>query len=411
MSQVITQPTALDDFFSPEFFKNPYPVYERLREEDPVHWNPLLNAWMLSRYDDLIKAYQSSSFSNDWPSVWRFAIPLEEEDQARVARCLQFYGRWLQAADQPKHTRLRGLAHKAFTPRTIERLQNRIQQFVDEMLLQAARMDGRMEIMRDLAMPLPVAVITELLGIPNTDREQFKTWTETTLAFGTYTHPTSEQLKEVEDSILALTDYMKEIINERRKKPQEDLITALTQAEEQGSFLSEEELIANCVLLLIAGHETTTNLIGNGLLALLRNPDQLWYLRHNPALIKPAIEELLRYDSPVQWTPRMLAEDLELGGKEMKKGQFIWLGMGSANHDPSQFKNPDQLNIARDGGRHVSFGYGIHYCLGAALARMEGQIAFSTLLNRFPALALETEEADWRPFFHIRGLKSLPVTF
>jgi cytochrome P450 len=321
---------------------------------------------------------------------------------------------WMLMVDPPDHTRLRGLVNKAFTPGVVANMQSLIQELVDDML-ERVQEQGRMEIITDLANPLPAMVIAELLGVPRTDQQQFKEWSDdiTKALSGIDTARSKEELfglySIAQNSILALSSYFKERVSELRLHPQENLLSALAQAEEQGDRLTENELFANCVLLMMAGHETTTNLIGNGVLALLRNPEQKDALANNPDLIVSAVEELLRYDSPVQKMARIALADIEVDGKQIKQGQLVCFCFGAANRDPEQFAAPEQLDITRKPNRHLAFGHGLHYCVGAALARLEGQIAFNTILRRLPKLRLENENLEWHRNFTLRGLKSLPV--
>ena len=394
--------------FIQEVHANPYPMYIRLREEDPVHWSALMEAWILTRYEDIVAVLTDSRFSaNRRQAQNRFA-----QEAQKIAEEFGPFGRTqtMLTSDPPLHTRLRRLVSKAFTPRMVEGLRPRIQHIVDE-LLDAVRDSGRMDLIRDLAYPLPVIVIAEMLGIPPQERDQFKRWSDEIAATlgGPFTPP--EVLERARKSAIELADYFRGVIEERRREPAEDLISGLIAAEEQGQILSEDEMLATAMLLLVAGNETTTNLIGNGTLALLRNPDQLRRLQDDPSLIPAAVEELLRYDGPVQGTGRVAMEELEIDGRPVKTGQVVFCVLGSANRDPAQFENPDELDITRQPNEHIAFGDGIHSCLGAPLARAEGQIAFETLLRRFPNPRLETDNPQWGGSFILRGLKSLPISF
>jgi cytochrome P450 len=314
--------------------------------------------------------------------------------------------------DPPDHTRLRGLVSKAFTPRVVERLRPHIQQIVDG-LLDRVESAGSMDLIESFAYPLPVIVICQMLGVPVEDRERFKQW-GLDIARGLDSillPPDSEVLLRSAASRRALSDYFRELIAKRRASSREDLLSALIAAEEAGDKLSEEELLATCILLLVAGHETTVNLIGNGTLALLRHPDQLQRLREHPELISSAVEELLRYDGPVQRTARIPSEDVTIGGQTIAKGEMVMPFIGAADRDPAQFPDPDRLDIARADNRHIAFGWGIHFCLGAPLARVEGQLAILTLVQRLPKLALATDTPEYRQSLTLRGLTALPVTF
>jgi cytochrome P450 len=390
--------------FSPEFQADPYPVYRWLRAEDPVHYVELpglelMGLWLLTRHADVTAVLRDERFSarKQLMSVVESSVAVRPLTSSMLV------------VDPPDHTRMRMLVTKAFTPRVIEGLRPRIQELVDAALDRVAA-DGEMDVIRDLAYPLPVTVIAELLGVPAADHERFKQWSDdvAVLADGTLV---LAGLAHAEESMVALETYLSAVFAERRIRPQGDLISALVAAREQEQVLSEAELFATCVLLLVAGNETTTNLIGNGMLALLRNRDQLALLGREPGLIRPAIEELLRYDSPVQLTSRTPTVDVEIGGKVIRAGQEVDLVLGAANRDPAAFVEPDRLDITRADNRHVSFGQGIHFCLGAPLARLEGQIAIQTLVRRFPGLRLATDVPEWRPGLVLHGLKSLPVVF
>lgn len=389
--------------FTPEVHANPYPTYRLLREEDPVHWSPLLEAWVLTRYRDVVAVLGDPRFSAQRQRATnRFAQQIaRDESDRRVVPAPTMLN-----SDPPAHTRLRGIVNKAFTPRAVERLRPRIQAIVDQ-LLDAALPAGRIDVIEDLAYPLPVIVIAEMLGIPPTERARFKRWS-TDIARVTGPLAPPELLERAFQSATELNAYFRRVIADRRRDPRDDLITALIAAEEQGDVLSEEELVATCILLLIAGNETTTNLIGNGVLALLRHPSQLAKVRANPSLTRQAVEEFLRYDGPVQGTARVALEPVEIGGRQIEKGHLVMTMLAAADRDPAQFPNPEELEIERAENRHVAFGYGIHFCLGAPLARLEGQIAIATLVQRAPGLRLDGEPV-WGGSFILRGLKALPA--
>jgi cytochrome P450 len=312
--------------------------------------------------------------------------------------------------DPPDHQRLRSLVQKAFTPRLMERMRPRVQAIADA-LLDAVQERGKMDLIDDYAFPLPITVIAELLGVPAEDRNKFREWSNAAVSGDT----TQEYLEKILlPHMQAFTNYLRAMFEEKRKNPKDDLISGLVRAEEAGDKLSEDELLGMVFLLLIAGHETTVNLIGNGVLALLQHPDQLQKLRDDPSLIKPAIEELLRYDGPVETsTERFAREDIAIGGTVIPKGEIVMVVIASADHDPERFMDPDALDITRAHNRHLAFGKGIHFCLGASLARMEGQIAIGKLLRRMSELRLADppESLTWRPGMVLRGLKGLPVEF
>jgi cytochrome P450 len=321
----------------------------------------------------------------------------------------EMMSKWMLTQDPPDHTRLRGLVHKAFTPRIVEQMRNEIQAITDS-LLDKVQADGRMDIIADLAYPLPVTVIARMFDVPEKDYALFHGWSNALARSLDYTDDPNVYIAATK-AAEEFTAYLRELVAERRNHLGEDLLSALIQAKEAGDSLTEAELFATCTLLLTAGHETTINLIGNGTLALLRHPEQMARLKENPGLMKTAVEELLRYDSPVQATARVVYEEVEVGGHTLTPRQQVNFMFGAANRDPARFENPGQLDIGRQPNPHLAFGGGIHYCLGAPLARLEGQIAFATLLRRMPNLGLETDSPKYRDNFTLRGLEALPVSF
>jgi cytochrome P450 len=387
----------------PEFLADPYPTYRRLRTEDPVHHSPL-NFWVLTRYEDVVAVLRDPRFIKE---------PLAAFVAARFGAAVPpGVGVSMLDRDPPDHTRLRSLVSKAFTPRVVEGLRPRIQEIVDS-LITRAEAAGSMDLIEELAYPLPVNVICELLGVPVEDHERFKGWS-LDIARGLDSillPPESEVPRRSGAARHAMTDYFQGLVAERRASPRGDLLSALIAAEEAGDKLSEDELLATCILLLIAGHETTVNLIGNGTLALLRHPGELRRLRETPGLIASAVEELLRYDAPVQRTARIPSTDVTIGGRTIGRGEMVMPFIGAADRDPAQFADPDRLDLARADNRHIAFGWGIHFCLGAPLARVEGQIAIDTLVRRLPKLELVTDEPEYRESLTLRGLKTLPVRF
>jgi cytochrome P450 len=403
---------TLDEYtlFCRGWLANPYPLYHQLRSEDPVHWSDLANSWILTRYDDVQFALQyDPRLTAERLSPLIQQLP--EATQIEVEPLRQHLSTFLQYYDPPDHTRLRTLVNKTFTPRMLECLRPRIQEIVDE-LVDAVYHSGRMEVIREFAYPLPAIVVAEMLGVPPEDRDQFKQWSDDIAEFFEGVgEDYAAVARRTNQSVLELTDYLGRLFAERRQHPQEDLISALVAVEEAGDRLSEAELFGMCSFILEAGHETTTGLIGNGLLALLQHPDQMQKLRNDPSLIKTAVEEFLRYDSSIQRISRVAVQAFELGGKQIRQGQRIWAMQGAANRDPAQFPEPDRLDISRQKNRHVAFGHGVHHCLGAALARLEGAIAFNTLLRRLPGLRLASEVLEWQEGVSLRTLKLLPVAF
>jgi cytochrome P450 len=394
--------------FLPEFRENPYPFYHRLRSADPVHWSDLAGRWVLTRYSDCVAVLRDATrFSAD-PNTWSGFTDFVSA-QGGPGPLMEMEKDWMLLKDPPDHTRLRTLVTKAFTPRVAEGMRPRVQAIVDDLLnnVQAA---GRMDLIADLAFPLPTIVICEMLGVPPEDREQFKGWTRD-LARSLDPIVTPEIIATADQATVAFADYFRVLVSTRRKNPQNDLLSGLIATEERGDHLTEDELLATAILLLGAGHETTMNLIGNGMLALLRNPAQLTKLQNDPTLMPSAVEELLRYDGSVQMTARNALADVEIGGKMISKGVQAIIVLAAANRDPAQFPDPDRLDITRPDNRHIVFGYGIHHCLGAPLARVEGQVVINTLLRRMPNLQLTGEPLEWRETVTLRGLKALPVTF
>jgi cytochrome P450 len=392
---------------APEFIADPYPYYQRLRETDPMHLTPL-GFYVASRHADITTVLRDKRFGKDFAGRMsrRHGPEILEEPVYRSMR------HWMLQQDPPDHTRLRGLVVRAFTARRVEDIRPRIQEIVDG-FIDRVEARGRMDLIADFAFRLPVTVICDMLGIPAEDRELFFTSSRTG---GRLLDPVPLSRAEIEQhnaSNLAAAEYFHRLFELRRREPGEDLTTQLVHAEEHGSKLSNEELTANVILLFGAGHETTVNLIGNGLLALHRNPDQLKLLREDPSLTAGAVEELLRYDSSVQVTGRTTLENVdEIGGIALAKGQSVICLLGSANRDPAVYADPDRLDITRADVRPLSFGGGIHYCLGAQLARIEGEIAIATLLRRLPRLQLDDpEHPDWRQTFVLRGLNALPASW
>jgi cytochrome P450 len=387
----------------PEFVADPYPMYHRLRAEDPVHHSPL-GFWVVTRYPDVLAMLRDPRLIKEPIAAFvaaRFGVAVPPG-----------LGLSMLDRDPPDHTRLRGLVSKAFTPRALERLRPGIQQIVDG-LLDEAQARGSMDLIEEFAYPLPVRVICEMLGVPVKDHERFKAW-GLDIARGLdaiMLPPDSPVGQRSISGRRALAEYFRELIAERRAAPRDDMLSALIAAEEAGDKLNEEELLATCILLLVAGHETTVNLIGNGTLALLRHPAELRKLRDDPGLIGTAVEELLRFDGPVQRTARIPSEDVTIGGQTIGKGEMVMPFLGAADRDPTQFPDPDRLDITRADNRHIAFGMGIHFCLGAPLARMEGQIAINTLLARLPKLTLATDQPRFRQSLTLRGLEALPVSF
>jgi cytochrome P450 len=405
--QAATTPPLFDPL-SPEFIRDPYPHYERLRNTDPVHLTPL-GLYVASRHAEASLVLRDKRFGKDFVerSKRRYGPKVMEEPVFRSM------SHWMLQQDPPDHTRLRGLVVKAFTARRVEDMRPRIQEVVDQTLDRVAAR-GHMDLIEDFAFRLPVTIICDMLGIPAEHREVFYTGSRDGGRILDPVPLTPAEIAQGNAGNAMAQMYFQQLFELRRRSPGDDLTTQLVQAEEDGSKLSNEELSANIILLFGAGHETTVNLIGNGLLALHRNPDQLARLKANPALITTAVDEFLRYDSSVQSTSRVALEDIDdLGGKKIPKGEAVLCLLGSANRDPAAYPDrPDRLDITRPNVRPLSFGGGIHFCLGAQLARIEAEIAIATLLRRLPDLRLDdAENPEWRPTFVLRGLKKLPASW
>ncbi len=388
----------------PEILADPYPFYRRLQAEAPVLWDEDGGSWVVSRYADVVALLRD-------PRLTAERILPEGDDDPTVNAVARVLSRQMLFLDPPDHTRLRGLVNKAFTPRRIEVLRPLIQELVDDLLDRAAAAGG-MDLVAEFAFPLPAIVIAGMLGVPADDRDRLKEWSRDFGLLISGTPLTEEQSAQAQLGVLSMVGYFAEIADQRRADPRDDLLSALLAAEELGDRLSTEELLVNCLLLFAAGHGTTTHLIGNSVLALLAHPDQAVRLHADPTLIVGGIDELLRFDGPVQVTGRVVAENLEIDGTPIAASQHVTMALGAANRDPLQFAEPDRLDLGRRDVRHVAFGHGIHFCLGAALARLEGQIALGTLFRRFPALRLETppERLPRMEGIVFRGVESLPVS-
>jgi cytochrome P450 len=406
--------TAIPAFdpFAPDIRANPYPLYHRMRTEDPVHWSEAQEAYLCTRYSDCVDVLRdprsSSDGENASTTTARRAAMAEQAGDGMGSMFAVLDVQPMLFSDPPDHTRIRSLVNKAFTPRRVEALRPHIQQIVDR-LLDKAEPAGRLDVQADLSFPLPVIVIAEMLGVPLDEQDQLKEWSGD-LARTIDPVVSVETAQRAAMSGLAFINYLNGLIDERRRDPRDDLLSALITAEESGEHLSHQELLVNCILLFIAGHETTQNLIGNGTLALLRHQGELERLRADPSLTKNAIEEALRYDGPVQLTARHFVDDIDIGGTTVAKGKTAILLLAAADRDPSQFPDPDRFDIGRDGAnRHIAFGNGIHFCLGAPLARVEAQIAIGTLVRRYPNLALADADPPYGDGFTLRGVATLPV--
>jgi hypothetical protein len=395
---------SLYHLLDPEVLANPYPLYHRLRTEDPVHWDSFLHAWVVTRYADVIRVLHHFS-ANRTPTPEQ----LSSMNLSALNPIAKVMVRQMLFMDPPDHTRLRALASAAFTPRRVERLRSHIQGIADS-LIDRIVSKGSADLITDFAAPLPAIVTAEMLGVPVADHEQLKNWSaDFAEMLGNFQH-NPDRVPRVLCSVEGMGAYFRSAMREREHL-RDGLIHAMMTAEVDGSKLTEEEIVANLIVTMVGGQETTTNLIGNGMLTLLRNRSEIETLRADSSIIPSAVEELLRYESPSQHTARLAPEDLEMGGRQIRKRQAVIAIMGAANRDPERFPDPDRLDFTRPDNRHVAFGWAAHFCFGAPLARIEGQIAFETLLRRLPNLALQPNAPlVWRHNLGLRGLTALHVT-
>ena len=386
---------------------DPHPFYRQLREKDPFHRSRPADGWVLTRFEDVLAVLGDRSFSADERNQRRWPRLSARMARAGLADPYETDRASMLRLDPPDHTRLRNLVSKAFTPRAVERMRPVVEKYVGELL---GRLEGRreMELIADFAAPIPVSVIAEMLGVPVADRERFRHWSDE--AVRTLGDGTLDDRRRAEAAMEELGEYIEAIADARRREPREDLISALVQAEEAGDHLSRNELFTTCVLLLVAGNETTTKLIGNSVVALLRYPDQLELLRREPERMPAAVEELLRYDGPVQLTSRMVTEDRELRGHRLRRGQQLVLVLAAANRDPEQFADPDRLDVTRGEVRHLALSHGLHFCLGAQLARLEATLSLEALVTRFPGLRV-AGPIEWGDNTVLRGPRALPLAF
>ena len=396
---------SLYHLLDPEVLANPYPLFHRLRREDPVHWDVYLHAWIVTRYPDVMEVLHTFS-ANRTPTPEQ----LTQMGLSNLNPIAQLMVKQMLFMDASVHTRLRGLASKAFTPARVETLKAHIREIVNDLLDQVEG-KGRMDVIADFADPLPAIVTAELLGLPVSDHQKLKMWSANFAEMlGNFQHNPDRaplMLRTVEE----MTSYFRDAVREIKAQPRDGLIHSMLTAEIDGDRLTEEEVIANVIVTMVGGQETTTNLIGNGLLTLLRHPDQMKMLCDDLSLIPSAVEEMLRFESPSQHTARLAPCDRELGGKQIKSRQAVIAIMAAANRDPERFPDPDHFDIKRQDNRHLAFGYAAHFCFGAPLARAEGQIAFEVMLRRLKNIRLEPQSLLWRNNLGLRGLTSLRISF
>jgi cytochrome P450 len=397
------------DVASPASRANPYPAYARIRAHAPVHFCEPWAAWLLTRYADVAAAFRDRRFSA--ARAGAFASRLTPEMRATLDPLVRNLSSWALLTDAPEHARLRGLVNRAFTPRVVEKMLPGIDELARLLVNDAVEAGtGRsLDVVREVAEPLPVIVIGDLLGLPRSDRHLLKKWSDALAAFLGALRTTPEQIGAALAGVVEMEAYFREAIAARRRRPTDDLLTTLISAEDSGAILSEQELVSTCSMVLFGGHETTTNLIANGVLALLRNPGELAKLRAEPTLVDPAVEEVLRFESPVQRMGRLPLEDVTLGGATIPAGSRVFLVMGAAHRDAEAFRDPDTFDVARADNRHLAFGLGAHYCVGASLGRAEARAAFRELLGRFRAIELRDAEPAWMDNATIRGVRSLVI--
>ncbi len=397
---------------SEDFVREPYAILDRLRDIDPVHWSESIGGWVLTRYDDIVVTFMDvASYSNEG-RLGRATAYLPAESRAKLSAFEDHYRtKGLLHSDPPDHTRLRRLVQKAFSPRAIEAMRPHIQSIVDNLIDRVADA-GSMEVIEDLAFAVPVTVLAGLLGVPTSDGLLFRSWADRILAFQGVNKPDEAILLTAQQALLEVRAYLTSLLAQRRSDPGDDLISLMAAGSPDGEVLSDAEIINTGITLLVAGHETTTSLIGNGLVTLLQHPGEWQKLQDDRSLVTQAIEEILRFESPVARQPRLLKQDTELDGRKLRAGQMVFQMLNAANRDPAYFSDAARFDILRSPNRHIAFGRGIHFCIGAPLSRAEGQIVFQTLLDRLPHIQLVDNVPDWdvhKP--NSRVLSALRVTF
>ena len=394
--------------FSDEILQDPYPTYARMHEEGPLHYVDVGKwaVWSVFSHAECASIAKDTRLSAKRAKQMLLPLPLSR--QAEFSELARMLGLWLIFMDPPEHTRLRKLLNKGFSAAAVEGLRPQVEAIVDQML-KPLQPGSEIDLMREFANPMPVRIILEMLGIPQELRDTFVEWSRAIAVFRGNPNRTVEEARAAQDALIELTEFFRKTVAERRRNKGNDLISLLIDIEEEGEVLTEEELYAQCIALLFAGHETTRNLIGNGMYTLLQYPQETAELRERPEIIRSAVEELLRYESPVQFTARVLKEDIEICGQPIRKGWTVLCMLGAANRDPKQFKEPNQLDLKRLNNQHLAFSAGLHFCIGAQLARLEGQIALLNLAQRFPQMKLTGPRPEWASTFGFRGLKSLSV--
>ena len=396
-----------DEVLSPERIADPHSYFAILREHDPVHWNEQYRAWFIHRYDHVLDALRDPRFSSE--RIGAAYDRLTDEQKAQRQPTYDILMDWLVFRDPPDHTRLRRLVSRAFTPRAVEAWRERIVGVVDE-LIDGMSDQEHFDLIEDFAYPIPAVVIAEMMGVPAEDRDRFKDWSDDVMILVFGARGVGDRRARAQQGLIELAAYLGDLVAHYRQHPADNIISNLVEASEGDDSLEDPEIVANCVLFLFGGHETTTNLIGNGIRVLLNHPDQLERLRRDPGLIKPAVEEILRFDGPSKMEVRTLADEVEMGGKTLPTGDMVYLVQHAANRDSEAFDQPDRFDITRDPNNHIGFGFGLHFCLGASVARLEGTIALEALVRRLPNLELGPEPEVWVPTMLSRGLEHLPVS-
>jgi len=406
LSQLASKKETL---FSEAILQNPYPTYARLHEEGPLHYVEVAKKWAVW---SVFSHAECSSIAKDTrlsaKRAQQMLLPLPLSRQGEFKELARMLSLWMIFMDPPEHTRLRKLLNKGFSATAVEALRPQVAAIVSGML-KPLQPGTEIDLMSQFAHPMPVRIISELMGVPQALHGTFVEASRAIAVFRGNPNRTVEEAHAAQNALIELTEFFRKTVADRRRNKGNDLISLLIDIEEEGEVLTEEELYAQCIALLFAGHETTRNLIGNGVYTLLQYPEETAELRDNPEMIRSAVEELLRFESPVQFTARVLKEEIELCGQTIPKGWSILCMLGAANRDPKQFQEPDRLNLKRLNNQHLAFSAGIHFCIGAQLARLEGQIAILNLVQRFPKMQLTGPKPEWAPTFGFRGLKSLPV--
>jgi pimeloyl-[acyl-carrier protein] synthase len=400
---------SLANLLRPEVRANPYALYRALREQDPVHWDAQMGFWTLTRYADVTALLHDARIAKAW-GLETALNRMPKSDREFAAPVYATFGQQMLYADPPYHTQLRGLVNKAFTPRVVEKMRPHIEEIADELLNQV-QAKGQMDIVHDYAYPLPIAVIMELFGLPKPEQARVKQWSDDFAGAIGIVRQTPQVMKRARESYAEFRDYLSMLADKLEKNPQDNLLSGLVNVTDGGKSLSRDELAANVLIVLIGGHETATDGIGNGVIQLLAHPDQLQALRDDPTLLPVAVEEILRYESPAQIVWRVAHEDIDLDGKHIAKGQLLNLILGAANRDPAQFSTPEEFNIHRAEHKHIAFGLGNHYCVGSPLGRLDVEIGLGTLLRRLPNLKRTSDTLEWQEAPTFRGVKALPIAF